>query len=692
MRTKIGKRKVDNGEHTIRYTPLEDSFQLASMLQIALGGRNIGAYLQRKGLNGFKINFGFECKGIHSTLRSEEVEPIFDALEAGLKDLPLQEELTIHLGSFTSDKERQEELDNLSKTAPNKELRYLLMGERARVRELTRSGVRKPKFLRLYVTYTVEPDTQGTADVIEKFLARAERLWKSFTGELHEVQHTRIEKLLYASFTDGYELWEQLLANKMGLDIRPFTDSELWAQLWQRFNDTPPKPIPQLLVLDEDGLREEVYSEVHPTTLLMESPTSLPVADRQWVNVKRKYVGALTFVDKPGGWTGKESQMRYLWEVMARERVYDTEIYCQIARANEGLVKTNMQRLTKQANTSSKLAADSNSIDVKSLLNIKKTVAAQEELYEGAVPVHTAVVFLVYRKNRALLDEACRYIQSLFLRPAWVLRETEYPWRIWLQTFPITWERLLTAPFNRRQVYLSGEAPGLMPLVRTRSGDDSGFELIAEEGGTPIFLDLFSKHKNLGLFGTTRSGKSVAAAGILTTGLAHGMPVVAMDYPKPDGSSTFTDYTNFMGLDGAYFDIGKESSNLFELPDLRSLDPKLQAERFEDYKDFLADALMAMVVGSKRGNGAAERTLCDTVRSILALALEAFFGDLQIRDRYASAYTHGLGSPEWLAMPTLVDFSRFVRLKDCVLMQFPVTSKLVWSKLSYVYDFGFRRG
>ena len=445
MKTKIGKRKVDNGEHTIRYTPLEDSFQLASMLQIALGGRNIGAYLQRKGLNGFKINFGFECKGIHSTLRSEEVEPIFDALEAGLKDLPLQEELTIHLGSFTSDKERQDELDNLSKTALNKELRYLLMGERARVRELTRSGVRKPKFLRLYVTYTVEPDTQGTADVIEKFLARAERWWKSFTGELHEVQHTRIEKLLYASFTDGYELWEQLLANKMGLDIRPFTDSELWAQLWQRFNDTPPKPIPQLLVLDEDGLREEVYSEVHPTTLLMESPTSLPVADRQWVNVKRKYVGALTFVDKPGGWAGKESQMRYLWEVMARERVYDTEIYCQIARANEGLVKTNMQRLTKQANTSSKLAADSNSIDVKSLLNIKKTVAAQEELYEGAVPVHTAVVFLVYRKNRALLDEACRYIQSLFLRPAWVLRETEYPWRIWLQTFPITWERLLTA-------------------------------------------------------------------------------------------------------------------------------------------------------------------------------------------------------------------------------------------------------
>jgi hypothetical protein len=664
MKTKIGKRQVDNGEETIRYAPLEDSFQFVSMLRISLGGRRIGGYVLKKELNSFKIRFGFECKGIHSTLRSEQIDPIFDALEAGLKDLPSNEELTIHLGSFTTDTERQSELASLVKIAPNKELRYLLMGDRARVQELTKKGVRKPKFLRLYVTYTVEPDTQGSADIIEKFLARAERMWKSFTGEIHEVQHTRIERLLYTSFTDGYELWEQLLSNKLGLDIRPLTEEEMWAHLWQRFNDTPPKPIPQLLVLDEEGLREDVYSEVHPCTLLMESASSVPVPDRQWVNIKGKYIGALTFVDKPGGWSGKDSQMRYLWEVLARERVYDTEIYCQIARANENLVKTNMQRLTKQANTSSKLASDKNSIDVKSLLNIKKTVAAQEELYEGAVPVHVAVVFLVYRPTRALLDEACRYLQSCFLRPAWVLRETEYPWRIWLQTFPIIWERLLTTPFNRRQVYLSGEAPGLMPLVRTRSGDDCGFELIAEEGGTPLFLDLYTQHKNLGLFGTTRSGKSVVAAGILTQAIARGIPVVAMDYPKPDGSSTFTDYTHFLGSDGAYFDIAKQSSNLFELPDLRALDPKLQAERFEDYKDFLVSALIAMVIGTKRGGGSASgATLSDTVRSILALALDAFFSDLQIRDRYAQAYTHGLGSPEWSAMPTLGDFLSFCSLE-----------------------------
>jgi hypothetical protein len=218
----------------------------------------------------------------------------------------------------------------------------------------------------------------------------------------------------------------------------------------------------------------------------------------------------------------------------------------------------------------------------------------------------------------------------------------------------------MTVPFNRRLVYLSSEVPGLMPLVRTQAGDDSGLELIAEEGGTPVFLNLYTQHKNLGLFATTRAGKSVLASGILTQALAHGMPVVAMDYPKPDGSSTFTDYTRFMGKDGAYFDIGKESSNLFELPNLRSLSPKLQQERFEDYKDFLATALVAMVVGTRRGiTSAASQTLTDALRSIIALALKAFFSDDLIRDRYAAAYTNGFGSQEWAAMPTLHDFLSF---------------------------------
>lgn len=653
MKTKVGTKNVDNGQNKVRLTPLEDAFALVTMLQINLQGRSIGAYILRQSVDNFLIQFGFECPGIHSTLRTEQIDPAFDAIESGLKDLPEGERLTIHLSSFTDDTTRQQQLKNLSDRAPNQELQYLLIGERCRTQQLTIQGVRKPKTLHLYCTYTIETDSTGTSDTIEKVLSKFERFWKSFTGEINELQFIRIERLLHAAFTDRYQLWEQLLSNKMGLDIRPLSAEKLWSILWQRFNSTPPRPIPQLLVLDDEGLREDIYSEVAPTSILMESESSIPVADRRWVHLQGKYIGALTFVDKPGSWPDKERQLRYLWEVLSRERIYDTEIYSQLMRANETLVKSNMQRLTKQANTNAAIAQEKNSVDVKSLLNIKKSIAAQEKLYEGAVPIHTATVFLVHRQTREQLDEACRYLQSCFLRPAWVVRETEYPWRIWLQTLPITWERLMTAPFNRRLVYLSGEAPGLIPIVRTKAGDDSGLELIAEEGGTPVFLNLYSQHKNLGLFATTRAGKSILASGILTQALAHGMPVVAMDYPKPDGTSTFTDYTRFMGKDGAYFDIGKESSNLFELPNLHSLPPKLQQERFEDYKDFLATAILAMVVGNRRGSGSGEsQVLTDTVRSIIALALKAFFGDDLVRDRYAAAYSNGFGSDEWSTMPT----------------------------------------
>jgi hypothetical protein len=237
-----------------------------------------------------------------------------------------------------------------------------------------------------------------------------------------------------------------------------------------------------------------------------------------------------------------------------------------------------------------------------------------------------------------------------------VARETEYPWRIWTQTFPINWEKLLAKPFNRRQVYLTSEVVGLLPLVKTRTQDDCGLELIAAEGGTPVYLDLYTKHKNLMLFGTTRSGKSVMASGILTHALAHGMPVVAMDYPKPDGTSTFTDYTQFMGVNGAYFNISSESSNLFELPNLSTLPPQEQRDRFEDYKDFLIQALMTMVIGSQGGESAKEKSFSDTVRSILTLAVDAFFKDDLIRDRYAQAFTAGFGSELWRTMPTLHDF------------------------------------
>ncbi|OUL24561.1 hypothetical protein BV378_19490 [Nostoc sp. RF31YmG] len=666
MKQKIGKQSIATAVGNTRLTPFEDALHLATMLRVSFNRRDIGAYILTKGTqkDRFCFVFGFDCRGIHSTLRAEEIDTIFDNIEAGLKDIPSGEKMTLHLGSFIDDKQRQQELTALAKSTSSRDIKYLLMAERARAKELTNSGIRKPKFLRIYVTYTVEPNAANADDLIEKLLARTETWWLKFKGDIAEVENQRLETVITNAYKQGFSRWEQLLSNKMGLDIKPLTATQLWGEIWRRFNDTPPIDIPQLLTLDENGLQEQVYSDlastkllvdnIHSTTLLMES--GVPCADRRWVNVNNRYIGALTFLEKPGGWGNKSSQLRYLWELLSRETVVDTEIFCQLTAANPALVKTTLQRVLKQSNMTAIMAQEkSRTIDVNAQLKLKKSVAAQEQLYEGAVPIYTSIAMFVHRPSVEQLDEATRYIENCFQRPAKVIRETEYAWKIWLQSLPIVWEGLLVTPFNRRQLYLTSEVPGLMPLVLTRKGDSQGFELIAAEGGTPVHLDLFTQHKNLALFATTRAGKSVLVSGILTQALAHNIPVVALDFPKPDGTSTFTDYTEFMGENGAYFDISKQSNNLFEQPDLRQLSAEEQRDRMLDYTAFLESALMTMVLGSSTEN----QLLGQTVRSLINLALTAFFRDRHIQQRYSEAMACGFGSPAWQKTPTLKDFLNF---------------------------------
>ncbi len=661
---KVGSTKVNNGLETERIAALEDSLDLQFPLRFELRGRSVGAFVLSRDpeLKKLKFVFGFECRGIHSTLKAGQRGVIFDAIESGLKDLPAGETMTVHMGSFSSDTVRQQQLTGMVNMASTDRLKFLLLGEKQRVQELTRQGIRKPKFLRLYVTYTIDPQAEGANDSAERLVSRILNQFHQFTGQLPELQQQRYESLFTRAFTDGFQLWEQLLANKMGLNVRPLLEDELWESVWSRFNESEAPPLPQRVVMSESGLSEDVHSDLHPTSLLVSRESACPYADRAWVKVKNRFVGVLTFVHKPAGWSSKYDQMRYLWDILSRDNVTDTEVFCQLSRANEGLVKTNMQRLTKQSIVSSNLAASKQSVDVVANMKTRRAVAAQEQLYDGSVPLNTAVTILVHRKNPSRLDEACRYIESCVRRPAEVEREREYAWRLWLQTLPIHWDPLLTTPFNRRMIYLSSEAPGFMPLMRPREGDGKGFELLSEEGGVPIHLDLFDRHRNMGIFGTTRSGKSVLVSSILTHALARSIPVVILDFPT-DTASTFKDYVNFLGpKTAAYFDIGRETNNLMEPPDLRSMPLKEQQERMREFIQFLETSLMTMVLGNTGSNDIL--ILRRRIRTQINGLLNRFFNDAQITQRYTRAFEAGFGTPEWQDIPTLKDFYTFCRLEN----------------------------
>ena len=133
------------------------------------------------------------------------------------------------------------------------------------------------------------------------------------------------------------------------------TAESLWQVLWAKFNHrTPAIKIPQLLTVTDDDFIETINSQVHATTLLLAD--SVPFADRRWVYNKGNFTAALTFWDKPLGWKDKKEQLCYLWNLIARDTVTDTEIICQITPANPTLVRTAMQKIIKQSKTAAERA------------------------------------------------------------------------------------------------------------------------------------------------------------------------------------------------------------------------------------------------------------------------------------------------------------------------------------------------
>ena len=657
---KAKPQKTDNGGETLKLIPFENELPCENIVRFELRDRTTAAYLLRKqGTQGESLQFvfGFETKGVHTTLQPDQVETVFDAIENGLKDLPGGEKLTIHFGSFTSDDREQRRLSELAEDCDQAPLQFLLLAEKKRIAELTASGLRKPKFLRFFCTYTVDPESADASDWIETALLKLNGAWNKVAGSKKLADQLHYEDVFERAFLDGFILWEQLLSTKMNLQVSPMDEQFLWESLWSRFNRGPAPPLPQVMVCNSDGIDEQSSSDLHLTSHLFPTQTDVPYADRAFVHANGRYVAVMPFIDKPAGWADKEQELQYFWEVFAREQVFDTECICQISRANEALIRDNMSRVTKQAISSQSLSSRNQSVDVGASIRQERAVKAQAALYEGALPLYVSCVFLVHRDSPEQLDSACRYLQNCFRRPAWIDREREYAWRIWLQTLPTAWDKLLNKPFDRRLVYLNGEVPAFMSLVQPCPVDKEGLELISDQGGVPLHLDLFKQHRNVALFGTTRSGKSVLVAGILTHALARDIPVILMDFPPSDAASTFKDFTKHLG--GAYFDIGKEANNLFELPNLSAFSEREQGERLGDYKEFLASALIIMIFGAGEPQSTADRMLKQAIRSLILPAVDLFFDDAQILDRYRAAQTEGRGTEAWEQTPTLVDFLDF---------------------------------
>jgi hypothetical protein len=536
----------------------------------------------------------------------------------------------------------------------------VLLSQQRSTRELTERGERQPKQIYLFASYEIAPG-ERSKDKIEKILAWFIHQYDTFKGLKERKIQTHYEQLLTQAFTDGYLHWEQQLNTRMGLQATPLNADQLWDYLWGQFNLSQAPKIPQCLVLRESAegisLTEEIHDPHHAMSVLIRGENGRPThpkADREWVRVKHKFVGAVVLESKPPGFASPEQQLYYLWQVFSR--LHDCEFVCELAAADRMMARITLQRLTRQSYTSMHRATAFKDVDVASQMRARKGVEAQEKIFEGSQPIWISVIALVHRDDPTTLAEACQKLTNAFPQGDFI-RETEVAWQVWLRSLPVVDSWLLGD--GRKQMYLTNEAPGLMPLACTKPVDSKGLELLTRQGNMPLHIDFVTKHRGILIFGETRSGKSVLASEIFVWAIANGMNVISLDYPKPDGTTTYTDLVKFFGDAGAYFDIGSESNNLFQIPDLRHLPKKQQTERLDDYKEFLVKALNTMVMGTET-----EGQLGKRVHTVLWQALAVFFANSAIQTRFDRAFEQGFGSDDWLKMPTLVDFVESVRNLD----------------------------
>ncbi|WP_341531979.1 DUF87 domain-containing protein (plasmid) [Nostoc sp. UHCC 0302] len=664
---KNGRLKTRN-----KLSPFEDWLDLTTFIKLKRGGYSIGAYLLSKKLlsdtnNTLQLVFGYSCTGIHPLFNStEQVEAVAEAFKNGCKEIPTGEKLTFRWSSFCDDSDAKKYYYKRLQKPVSDESEFLDWGQLARIQELTQQRQRKNITLSVYTTFTVLPGGTDGGDPIDRALVKlADFLQRRFTPTGGtEVTKKNLARILEKGI-DISQRHLQILT-EMGFAPKPKSVQQLWDELSKNVGAKKVK-VPHNLVFDELGVREE-FNEVaptnksyidqaHATSVLMNN--GIPYADRQWVCLPygtdgKKYVGVMVLSQKPEVFASTEAQIRFLWNIFARDTIYDVEVITEISPADQKLTRLAQQMITRRARNA-EISAAKKTIDVASQINVEWSVNAQKQLYTGDTPETLSLVVLIYRDTPEQIDDACRLISGYINQPAELIRETEYAWLIWLQTLGGKIEYLLSRPYNRRLTFFASEVLGLASTVQIAKADNTGFELIADNGHTPVFLDLLIT-KNMMILGTTGSGKSVLVATMIAQYLALGMSVLIIDLPNDDGTGTFGDFTPYHG--GFYFNIAKESNNLVQPVDLSAIpesDVEGRKERLKFHRNDVNLIVLQLVLGSQKFDG----FLAQTIESLIPLGVKAFYDAPDIQKRFELARQSGIGTQEWDDTPTLVDMQRF---------------------------------
>ncbi len=94
----------------------------------------------------------------------------------------------------------------------------------------------------------------------------------------------------------------------------------------------------------------------------------VPYADRRWVCLPtsgggKRYVGVMMLAQKSEIFHSISEQIRFLWNIVARDLIYNVEIITEVSPADQKLVRVAQQLITKRSHNV-RLSSNGKTIDV----------------------------------------------------------------------------------------------------------------------------------------------------------------------------------------------------------------------------------------------------------------------------------------------------------------------------------------
>lgn len=635
----------------------EDELHCIAICNFHLPNRTLGGLLLKEG-GTYEVKFAFNVESIDAFKSDIQITDILQQWNEGL--ISLKQSIRFHQTSFTNN----DVVDKLKQRASKIDvpiLKYLGYCKKKAMEEKIKNGRRCEYQNLIFAPYKYAPDRTENDNFLEEKLSWVVDKYKHLNKEKEIEDEDFFKQLFKQSYYQGFLNWEQNLSQRFCFSkIKPLSCQRLWEYCWKQFNPTEVGKIPHLIDIyfrddDEIDIRETIARDRSLCSTILaggEERPSIPYRSEQWnpwIYINNKFVGAIVWEQQVEGYNDK-GQFNFFWQRF--KDISDAEIVLEVHPINQKIEEFLMKRSVKGNTWDIEQTEKAKDVNVRALKSNKEIIAAQEKMLENRNVCGISAVIFLYRDSLEQLENDLADAVKKFPTGAF-LREMDEVDALWLSKLPLVKRDLVKK--ERRLKYLSDEIP--LPVVCPIGFDREGFELTTLDGHKPIDIDFQNDHRGILTIGVTGSGKTTLAIDIADHNLGDNIKGVCVDYGNVDGTTTYTDYAVGHGKKGVNLQAGVNKFNLIQIPDLSELDSQLREKRELTTQGFVLSFLKTIILGEDRTSKTAKR-----VASFLDYAIPRFYDLQEIKARFAAGYRRGLGSSDWLRMPTIIDFRDFVRV------------------------------